>query len=54
MAEDFEGAKLDNISLTIDGREVEVQKGLTVLEAAREAGIYIPALCHHPDLPPKE
>jgi len=43
---------LDNISLTIDGQEVEVRKGATVLEAAREAGIYIPTLCHHPDLPP--
>jgi formate dehydrogenase beta subunit len=52
MAGDFEGAKLDNISLTIDGREVEVRKGATVLEAAQEAGIYIPTLCHHPDLPP--
>jgi formate dehydrogenase beta subunit len=52
MAGDFEGAKVDNISLTIDGRQVEAHKGATVLEAAREAGIYIPALCYHPDLPP--
>jgi formate dehydrogenase beta subunit len=52
MARDFEGAKLDNISLTVDGREIEVWKGATVLEAAQEAGIYIPTLCHHPDLPP--
>ena len=43
---------MDNISLTIDGREVEVQKGATVLDAAQEADIYIPTLCHHPDLPP--
>jgi formate dehydrogenase beta subunit len=43
---------LNTVGLTIDGREVEVRKGTTVLEAAREAGLYIPTLCHHPDLPP--
>ncbi len=43
---------MDEIRLTIDGREVAVPKGTTVLEAARRAGIYIPALCDHPDLKP--
>lgn len=38
--------------MTIDHIEVKVDEGATVLEAARRAGIYIPALCHHPDLPP--
>jgi NADPH-dependent glutamate synthase beta subunit-like oxidoreductase/ferredoxin len=40
------------ITFNIDGREVEAKKGRTVLEAALEAGIYLPHLCHHPDLPP--
>jgi formate dehydrogenase beta subunit len=40
------------IKLTIDGREIETQAGKSVLDAALEAGIYIPHLCHHPDLPP--
>ncbi len=40
------------VSVTIDGRQVEVPPGTSVLAAARSAGIYIPALCHHPDLPP--
>ena len=40
------------IKLTIDNKEVEVEKGKTVLQAAQGAGIYIPALCAHPDLPP--
>ena len=31
---------------------VEVDNGVTVLEAARSAGIYIPTLCYHPDLLP--
>jgi formate dehydrogenase alpha subunit len=36
----------------IDGREVEAPAGQTVLEAARAAGITIPALCSHKDLSP--
>jgi predicted molibdopterin-dependent oxidoreductase YjgC len=36
------------VRLTIDGRELEAQPGQTVLEAARQHGIYIPALCYHP------
>ncbi|MBN1319467.1 MAG: FAD-dependent oxidoreductase [Thermoleophilia bacterium] len=40
------------IKLTIDGREVEAPAGGSVLDAALEAGIYVPHLCHHPDLPP--
>ncbi|MBW2057390.1 MAG: FAD-dependent oxidoreductase [Deltaproteobacteria bacterium] len=38
--------------LSIDGVRVEIQEGMTILEAAGSAGIYIPALCSHPDLPP--
>ena len=40
--------------ITIDGHKVEVAAGTTILEAAREAHIYIPTLCYHPDLPPAE
>ncbi len=40
------------IMLTIDGQGVHVPGGTTILEAARHAGIYIPTLCYHPDLPP--
>ena len=36
------------MQLTIDGRVVEASPGQTVLDAARAAGIYIPALCYHP------
>ncbi|HHY93430.1 MAG TPA: 2Fe-2S iron-sulfur cluster binding domain-containing protein, partial [Firmicutes bacterium] len=39
------------VTLSIDGRLVQVPPGTTVLEAAREAGIKIPTLCHHPALP---
>ena len=40
----------DTVSLTINGQQVVTQAGSTILEAARQAGIYIPTLCHHPDL----
>ncbi|MBW2675550.1 MAG: (2Fe-2S)-binding protein, partial [Deltaproteobacteria bacterium] len=34
------------ISLTIDGKEVTIEKGKTILDAARKADVYIPTLCH--------
>ena len=43
---------MDNVNLSIDGRQVEVPAGTTILEAARGADICIPTLCYHPDLPP--
>ena len=43
---------MGNVSLTIDGIEVETREEATVLEAARDAGIYIPNLCADPDLEP--
>jgi formate dehydrogenase beta subunit len=42
----------DKINLIIDGNQVEVDQGSTVLQAAQRAGIYIPTLCYHPDLQP--
>lgn len=43
---------MEEIRLTIDGQEVKAKPGMTVLEAARSAGIYIPTLCADPDLKP--
>jgi len=43
---------VETISLIIDGQKVNTFRGRSVLEAALEAGIYIPHLCYHPDLPP--
>jgi len=40
------------IQLYIDSREISVNENSTILEAALENGIYIPHLCHHPDLKP--
>ncbi len=38
------------MTLTIDGRQVTVPKGTTVLEAALGMGIHIPTFCWHPKL----
>jgi len=40
------------VKLFIDGKEVEVEKNATILDAAKKAGVHIPTLCYHPDLPP--
>ena len=39
--------KKETITLTIDDREIEVEEGSTVLQAARKLGIWIPTLCQH-------
>jgi len=43
---------MEQITLTIDGQQVEARKGMTVLEVAQGAGIYIPTLCYDADLEP--
>jgi iron-only hydrogenase group A len=46
-------ATVDTVTLTINGRQVSAPAGATILEAAQSADIYIPTLCHHPDLRPE-
>jgi NADH-quinone oxidoreductase subunit G len=41
---------MDTVTLTIDGRQVTVEKGKTVLQAAIEAGITVPYYCYHPGI----
>ncbi len=38
------------LKLEIDGREVEVQHGATVMDAANKLGIYVPHFCYHKKL----
>jgi formate dehydrogenase alpha subunit len=40
------------IRITINGRELAAQEGMTVVEAAQANGIEIPTLCAHPNLRP--
>ena len=39
-------------TLTIDGRDITVADGATILDACRALGIHIPTLCHADGLPP--
>jgi NADH-quinone oxidoreductase subunit G len=41
---------METVTLTIDGQQVTVKKGKTVLQAAIEAGISVPYYCYHPGL----
>ncbi len=38
------------LELEIDGKPLQVEDGVTVIEAARSAGIYIPHFCYHKKL----
>jgi formate dehydrogenase major subunit len=40
------------VTITIDGNKLEVPAGITVLQAAKTAGIEIPTLCNHDELTP--
>jgi formate dehydrogenase major subunit len=40
------------VQLTINGKQIEAQEGMTVLAAAKQAGIDIPTLCAHKELTP--
>ena len=40
-----------SVTLTIEGRQVTVPAGTSILEAAKQAGILIPHYCYHPGLP---
>ena len=40
----------DDVKLTIDGIEVTAPKGTNVLQAAMNAGLYIPYLCYYPGM----
>ncbi|MCY4448183.1 MAG: molybdopterin-dependent oxidoreductase [Chloroflexi bacterium] len=42
----------DEITITIDGQEVTTTPGKMVVQAANDAGIYVPYLCYHPGMKP--
>lgn len=39
------------VTVTIDGKTLQVPAGTSVFTAAAQAGIFIPHYCYHPDLP---
>ncbi len=42
----------ETVKLLIDGVEIPAREGQTILEAAADAGIYVPRLCYREGLPP--
>ncbi len=42
----------EQVRLTIDGIEVSVPAGTLLVDAAKQAGVYIPVFCYHPKLDP--
>lgn len=41
------------MKIRIDGKEIEAREGQSILDAALDAGVFIPHLCSHPDLEAK-
>jgi len=42
----------DSVHITINGRHLTGEKGMTILDLAAQNGIVIPTLCHRPELSP--
>ena len=42
----------EEIHIAIDGVEITTERGKMVLEAAIDAGVYVPYLCYHPGMKP--
>jgi NADH-quinone oxidoreductase subunit G len=40
------------VKITVNGREIEVKSGELLIEAAEQAGEYIPRFCYHPRMEP--
>jgi len=41
----------DMVNLTVEGRQISVPAGTSILEAAKHAGVLVPHYCYHPGLP---
>jgi NADH-quinone oxidoreductase subunit G len=39
------------VNVTIEGTQIAVPKGTTIIEAAKQAGVLVPHYCYHPSLP---
>ncbi|RJX19344.1 MAG: 4Fe-4S dicluster domain-containing protein [Ammonifex sp.] len=43
---------MQEFTVTLNGREVAAEPGMTILELARREGVHIPTICHEPHLAP--
>ena len=41
------------INLKVDGHQVQVSEGSTILDAINNSGSHVPTLCYHPEFEPK-
>lgn len=44
------GNSPEMVTVTIDGKQISVPKGMNLIEAARLAGVEVPHYCYHPNL----
>lgn len=42
----------DDMTITIDGQEISAKPGQMIIQAAMDAGLYIPYLCYYPGMKP--
>ena len=42
----------NTVTITLDGKDIEVDAGARLIEAAQEAGTYVPRFCYHPRMGP--
>ena len=47
---EVDGAKVEGVTFTIDGQELTVAQGTTLLQAAQSVGTEVPHYCYHPGL----
>ena len=50
MSDQAAAKPADKVTLSIDGKQVQVPKGTNIIEAAKCAGVDIPHYCYHPHL----
>lgn len=52
MSDTAEAPKKTTVTVRIDGREVEAKPGQLVIDAAEDAGTFVPRFCYHPRMSP--
>ncbi|KAJ4462081.1 iron hydrogenase [Paratrimastix pyriformis] len=45
-----EAPKADPIEISLNGTPLRVPEGINIIEACRQAGVYVPTICYHPRL----
>ncbi len=52
MSDPTEAPKKTTVSITVDGQPHEARPGQLVIDAAEDAGVYVPRFCYHPRMTP--